>query len=204
MVEVAVFRRCTNGMRQAILTLCLQSTPELSGTVAHLRLNVVRVRLDRLAPGLVVVSICGQSGRAESLAAASTILPARRTIKPLYAGSRQCPLVTALLTGRLAKQRPITSRHKLTSTGQHAWRATSRSYGVCSNACGHTARNLAATRRATTAPATILATDPHPGTRGILTRNLLIRRYLRAHPPSAHMPVDLVRCCSAMCNKWQR
>ena len=130
--------------------------------------------------GPVVVSICGQSGRAESLAAASTILPARRTIKPLYAGSRRCPLVTILLTGRLARQRPITLRHKLTPTGQSARRDTSRLSGACSNACGPTAKNLVATRRAITAPATILATDPHPGTRGFLTRNLLIRSKIPA------------------------
>jgi hypothetical protein len=46
-----------------------------------------------------------------------------------------------------------------------AWRATSHSCGACSNACGHTASNMAAIRKATTTRATILATDPHPSAR---------------------------------------
>jgi hypothetical protein len=81
-------------------------------------------------------------------------------------GGRKCPLATTLLTGRLARRGSTSSRRKLPSTGQHAWQATSHSYGVCSNACCHITRSLAATRKVTTAPATTLATDLYPDARG--------------------------------------
>jgi hypothetical protein len=50
--------------------------------------------------------------------------------------------------------------------------------------------------------------DPDLRIRGALggtrTPNLLIRRDLRAHPLPAHMPIDLLECCSAMRNEWRR
>ena len=85
---------------------------------------------------------------------------ARCTIGPTDAGSRQCPLVIALLTTQKASRDSIGSQLKPTPTGQDAWRAASHSCDACSNACGHTARNQAASRMALTAPWTTLATEP--------------------------------------------
>jgi hypothetical protein len=76
----------------------------------------------------------------------STTMPASCTIKPLDAGSRQCPWVTALLTKQLASSTPSGSWPKLTPTGQHAWRDTNRSSAACSNAFGRTDSNRSATR----------------------------------------------------------
>lgn len=45
------------------LILCLQSTPRPSGSVAHLRPNVVYICCDRLASGAVVVRFGGQRSR---------------------------------------------------------------------------------------------------------------------------------------------
>src|SRR5262245_11113523 len=53
----------------------------------------------------------------------------------------------------------IGSRPRPTPTGQRAWRDTSRSSGACSNACGRTAKNRAATRRTSLAPPAILGID---------------------------------------------
>jgi hypothetical protein len=84
--------------------------------------------------------------------AASTTMPARYTIGPIEAGSRQCPLAIALLTAQKANRDSTGSQPEPTPTGQHAWRAASHSCAACSNACGHTARNQAASRMALTAP----------------------------------------------------
>src|SRR5438034_876697 len=90
---------------------------------------------------------------------ASRTLPARCTIKPLDAGSRQCPLVTTLLTEQGSSRIPSGSWPKPTPTGQHAWQDTNRSSGACLNACARTVRNRAATRTVLTALWTILASD---------------------------------------------
>ena len=68
-------------------------------------------------------------------------------------------MVTTLLTAQLAGSIPTGSWLKPMPTGQHARGDASRSSSACSNAYGRTARTWAATRRATTAPAAILAAN---------------------------------------------
>jgi hypothetical protein len=109
-----------------------------------------------------------------SLIAASTAVPARCTIGPIDGGSRQCHLVIALLTAQKASRDSIGSPLKPTPTGQDAWRAASHSCDECSNACGHAARNQAASRMALTAPWTILATDLAPALSSTQMPSLLI------------------------------
>ena len=82
---------------------------------------------------------------------------ARCRIRPPDGGSRQWAWVTALLTGTSGIRSG--SGPKPTPTERHDWRDTSRPSGACSSGCGHTGRNWPATRRATTAPATIRAAN---------------------------------------------
>ena len=80
-------------------------------------------------------------------------------VKPFDAGGTQCRLVTILLTAQLASSIPSGSWLKPTLIGQHVWRDESRSSNACSHAYGRSVKSRAVTRRATTAPATILAAN---------------------------------------------
>ena len=115
-------------------------------------------------------------------------------------GVEKCPSVAADPSkAAIGRRGSISSPLKPTPPGRPAWQGTSRSSGAYSNACGRTARNREATRRAPTATSAILVADLAPS--GMCSRLGSIpaawsitlpghstRPYLKSYPRSCPTP----------------
>jgi hypothetical protein len=81
---------------QSLVILCLQNTPRLSASVAHLGLHSKRVRQDRYASGPVVVNPGGQQSRSWASSSRSQVT--------MPTASMQCDMPDL---GTVVRQRPL-------------------------------------------------------------------------------------------------